>query len=665
MKRFMSFSHTRSLFFSLTLFLSLSLTFLLSFSLLSQNEPMKFGKIKPEEIALKIYPKDSDAVAVILCEFGNASVEYSQSYGFQQVLEVHRRIKIFKKEGYDEANVQLPYYYNIRSSNKIDNIKGSTYNEVNGVLVETPIEKTAIFDEAISKNVHVRKFTFPNVKEGSIIEYTYTYYGGIGNLRPWYFQGYIPTLYSEYRARFHEALSYVALSQLTTSTATQDKKVLRNQDYYYTILKDVPAFKREAYMTSVDDYLEKQEYQISQVQYPGEFPRKILSSWDDFTNELNGADYYGRYMKSNKISRITAEAIRGATTPKDQLNAIYNWVKNTIRWNESYDDYTEQSVGDLLEKKLGNSTEINLLLVAMLREAELYANPVLCSTRDHGKPNTVYPIATKFNNTLAYVKIGEESWFLDGISPYLSMGTVSEQALNGEGFMIGEKNYMVGEQKYGWVQLKNTLRPIHTVNANVEFTEDGTWKGNLDVSQRGYEAVSAREDIKKGGKGKFTNAYFNKVGTVESYTIENTEDANMLLKISAQVIGNNFIEKNDDVIYLNPVWLLSRDKCPFKLKERRYPVDFGQPSDEYFTVIYTIPSGYKVEELPKSSRFIWQDGSLKFDYLIENTNGKIKLSSKLIFKKNVFTAEEYTDLKRFFEQIAAKHSEQIVLKKGA
>jgi hypothetical protein len=46
-----------------------------------------------------------------------------------------------------------------------------------------------------------------------------------------------------------------------------------------------------------------------------------------------------------------------------------------------------------------------------------------------------------------------------------------------------------------------------------------------------------------------------------------------------------------------------------------------------------------------------------------NTEGVVKITSKITIKKPVFSADEYADLKKTFDQIVAKHAEQIVLKK--
>ena len=65
-----------------------------------------------------------------------------------------------------------------------------------------------------------------------------------------------------------------------------------------------------------------------------------------------------------------------------------------------------------MEKKKGNSGDINLLLVALLRSAGLKAYPILVSERGHGKVDTTSSFLDQFSNVHAYVEIDEKNTFL-------------------------------------------------------------------------------------------------------------------------------------------------------------------------------------------------------------------------------------------------------------
>ena len=78
-------------------------------------------------------------------------------------------------------------------------IKAATHNLENGEIVKTNISKKEWTNEQINNKYYVRKLSFPNVKVGSIIEYSFTQVmGNIFNLPSWTFQTSIPVRYSEY-----------------------------------------------------------------------------------------------------------------------------------------------------------------------------------------------------------------------------------------------------------------------------------------------------------------------------------------------------------------------------------------------------------------------------------------------------------------------------------
>ena len=49
---------------------------------LAQKSPIKFGEVSLEELKMTRYEKDSSASAVVLCDFGESSINYSQTAGF-------------------------------------------------------------------------------------------------------------------------------------------------------------------------------------------------------------------------------------------------------------------------------------------------------------------------------------------------------------------------------------------------------------------------------------------------------------------------------------------------------------------------------------------------------------------------------------------------------
>jgi len=174
----------------------------------------KFNKVTPADFDLSKSKFDSSAGAVVIADIGSSWFEGNAKGWFSLIHKKTTRIKILNKNGFDAANVQVHLYTNGKDEEKLENLKGYTYNLEDGKVVETKLDNASIFKDKLSKKYTLRKFTLPAIKEGSIIEYTYTIKSDfIENLQPWEFQGEYPILWSEYEVSIPEFFNYVSLAQ--------------------------------------------------------------------------------------------------------------------------------------------------------------------------------------------------------------------------------------------------------------------------------------------------------------------------------------------------------------------------------------------------------------------------------------------------------------------
>ena len=165
----------------------------------NQSEFVKFGKITPTHLQTKVYAIDSAANAVVLSDVADAAIVGNSKGWFSLNLKRHKVVHILNKNGYDEANQEISLYVDGDAEESVENLKAVTYNFEGGKIVETKLDKAGIFKEKESEHRVLRKFTMPNIKEGSIIEIEYTVVSDlIWNLDPWYFQDNIPTIWSEF-----------------------------------------------------------------------------------------------------------------------------------------------------------------------------------------------------------------------------------------------------------------------------------------------------------------------------------------------------------------------------------------------------------------------------------------------------------------------------------
>src|SRR5690242_1317409 len=169
---------------------------MLSLSVCAQDKTdAKFGKVSPEDFTPKVYSIDSNANAVVIADVGSSKIVGNTKGWFSIEFKRYRRARLLNKNGFDIATEEIPLYSDGKIEEKVSDIKAVTYNLENGKVVETKLDKDNIFKDKVSKNWIQKKFTFPNIKEGSIIEMEYTITSDyLFNLQPWTFQGDYPIL---------------------------------------------------------------------------------------------------------------------------------------------------------------------------------------------------------------------------------------------------------------------------------------------------------------------------------------------------------------------------------------------------------------------------------------------------------------------------------------
>lgn len=648
----------------------------------SQKAPVKFGDVTKEEIEMTTYDKDPTAEAVILADYGISMITYRQNVGFTLDFERTTRIKVLKKEGLSWGDFTIPLYKRQSEEEKLISIKAVTYNLEGGKVVESKLKNDGIFKEVYDANWDHMKITCPNVKEGSVIEIAYKVNSPfLVNFQDWQFQERIPTVISEYRAQIPEFFTYDKYLQGYIALEVSDEKREPNSirlvnfvrgggspteseqisyldSKFRWVATNVPAFKPEPHMTAVHDYISRMNFELSYIKMPNQPVKPILGSWDDINKTMAESEYCGLQITGNGFLKKTVDQITaGLTTDAEKIGAIANYVKENVAWNGNQRMYPSESLKKVLEAKKGNSADINLLLGSMLEKAGLTVRPVLISTREHGLVRTSSPVLGQFNYIICLVESGDKAWLLDATERLLPIGVLPERCLNGQGLAVSK-------QGMKWVSLETKLKSRSVTSGEFVLTESGDLSGKLKLDCSGYAALRNRKKYLVDGESEYLKSFIgSRQWDVKSTTFENTKE-----------IQNNFIQQHEvtisesmtvagDVIYIDPFIINGMKENPFKTAVREYPVDFGSPMENTFHLKLTLPEGYVIDELPSSKVLALPENAGRFIYNVAQTGNMITVTSMFHINKGLFTQLEYPDLREFYNQVVAKHTEQIVLKK--
>ena len=661
------------------------LCFLLpSFVCFGQKPPIKFGNIPMEDMKMTVYSKDSSASAVVLADYGESTISYNQTEGFQLFFERIRRIKILTKDGLKWADFSIPLYHDGSSDEKVSNLKAVTYNLENGKIVESKAKGEAIIKEKYDDNLNFTKISLPNVKVGSVIEISYKVTSDfVFNFQDWEFQDEIPTVWSEYRAHIPEYYNYQKYMQgyitlatvengsklnsiiitskerggfYVTKTSFETDKIEYTENSNRWIAQSVPAFKEEPYMTSKTDFISKINFELSFTKFPNGNMKNYMGSWEDI-NKSYWERYEPEITGNNFLKRQVEEITAGKTTPEEKIAAIFQFVRQNFVWDGYKRRYLSSDLKDVFEKKKGNSADINLLLASMLEKAEIAVSPILVSTRDHGFIREGIPVSSQFNYIISSVKIGDKNLLLDATEKLLPIGMLPQRCLNGSGLLIAKETPQ-------WVNLQSQTKSRMVISADLKLTDASDLNGSLNVESTGYFSSAARKSFLAKGEADYIKEF---VGTkswqLASSNFENTKDIQLPFKEKHGLSISEHITTAGNTFYFSPFVIERELENPFKVEKREYPVDFGSPFDKLYMVKITVPADYQVDELPKNKMLVLPGNSCKYLFNATQIGNMISITSSLSFNKSVFSQEEYPALRDFYGQVVAKQAEQIVLKK--
>ena len=630
-----------------------------------QNAPGKFGVVSMNEVQMQKYDKDTLADAVVLFDVGKTRF-INPDNSFDIEFEKTTRIKIFKKSAFSYAEVEIPYYYEGNTTEAIKSIEAFTYNFENGAIVTNKVKPSNIYDEKVNNYWRVKKFAFPNVKEGSVIEYRYVLVSPFKiKLRDWEFQSRIPTVYSNYTVRMIPFYEYTWLLQgagkFSYQKSWEDTGIKRqfgpsefNDMIHEYTMTNVPAFRSEDYITSINDYIIKIHFQLSKIHSPTGGNIDIVKTWPALIKELDTHEDFGKYVKKTEksASKIIDPALYSNLSPREKFDVIVKYVKGNFNWNQYAGMYANESLNKFLEQKKGNTGNINLMLTGLLSAAGIEAYPVILSTRNNGKIRDI-PFLDFFNYCIAGAYINDTLLLADATDTFTPSEVLPVRCLNDQGLLIKR-------DAVKWTPL--AITDPSTLNSTFDLTisrDSDTLNAGLDIEATGYHALERREryyndkdllikDFSSVGYRLFPDSIKTE-GMMET-------DKPLRLKIPLKME----IDKVGDRILVSPFLREPINKNELTEESRTYPIDFIYPEHYIYLSRIHLSPGCKVVSVPPEIKIDNENFSLIYNTVANDS--VITVKGEYIFKKSIYKPSAYSSIRFYFNEIIKDFNNQIVLR---
>ncbi len=665
-----------------------TLLLLISFSNYAQE--FKFKDVSKAELEEKFHPKDSTASAAVLYENGYLTMRYDDGWLYE--LEVTKRVKIYNSEGYDYATVEIPYYYGNTTSGResIQKTKAYTYNLEGNKIKDEKLRNKDFIDEEVSKNWKKLKFTFPNIKPGSVIEYTYTYASPhIDDFPEWFFQEEIPVNHSVYELVIPGYFGYneqtkgfqtikkdientiVDISfrvDSQTSSSINNNSAIYSQSgsssvkaikYTYQA-HDVPKLKNEPFVNNLNNFMTSIKHEISYFKNPSTNAiKEFATNWKKASKNLQKSESFGAELDRTRYFEDDINPILSQSTSADEkINNIFNFVKSHMKWNNYVGIYCSDKLKKVYTERTGNIADINLMLTAMLRYAGLEAHPVLVSTIKNGIPNTTAS-TENYNYIIAAVELNNQVILLDASNPFTAPNLLPTRCLNWHGRLVRPN----GTSKK--ILLNPTDLSKDNFIMNIKVDESGKISGQMRRQYTNQYAFEYRNNFSAVNQESYVKNLQNALNlNITEYKGDNIKELSKPVIETLSFNIENAVDVIDGNIYMSPLLFLAQKENPFKQnqQERKLPINFTFPKSKKYMINVDIPEGYKVDYIPKPIAIGLPNNNGLYRFNIQKTpTGDLQIIINKDLNQSILSADYYQPLKDFYKNIVNKETDKIVL----
>ncbi len=623
---------------------------------------------------------DSSSAAYKLLDYGKVWFEkseiasnvqrlYNGRIRLKTVTERKVRIKILKARALGLANIIIPYFAN---DEKLTEVDGCTYNlDENGTVRISGISIGDVYKRKSPSGGNELVMLLPGVKVGSVIEYKYTIHTEEdGFVRDWYFQDEIPTRVSYYDVSLPQAYDFYEETYLRQPA---DIKQKTEEEFYGSgqfsmkvpilkktiIVENIPALNIEPYMGSAKDYLQRIMYhRMLEPDTDSNEPDSIVL-WREL------ATVYEKKMDLSKQLSVPipqADALINVMQKEKDTSVIIqsfcSFINSNIGLNEKMNIFSLAGFPGVWEKRNGSQADINILLINLLRKANIMAYPLLSSTVENGTVLSAMVSYRQFNTLLTYIPADSGFYVVDATGNMQYPGLIPYEVLTAKGLIIdGEKSKLVDlldvKQRYG--QMTSVL---------LIMEKDGTAKGQAIINSSGY-ARAERVESWKNDPENFEEIFYHPANTalvIDSVQVNN--EANDKLPFEQTAWFNMRLNKSGSYYYVNANLFTGLTENPFQANQRVSAVNFRylQHYDIYFSI--ALPDGFVFEALPGSKTMIMGDKSITFSRQLSAADNLLKLKISLDIKQTIYPAGDYPALQEYYKKMVALLAEQILIKKA-
>ncbi|MEK6480312.1 DUF3857 domain-containing protein [Catalinimonas sp. 4WD22] len=387
-----------------------------------------------------------------------------------------------------------------------------------------------------------------------------------------------------------------------------------------------------------------------------------MESWQNFglwVKKLND----GRDVLPPTTETIVRELIRNVDDKREQIKLIYEYMQSKTRYvsiqlgiggYQPFDAATVDKVGYGDCKALTNYTK------ALLKTAGIESYYTLIRAGVDASPIFKDFPSTQFNHAILCVPIENDTIWLECTDQNNPFGYL--------GYFTSDRDVLIIDEEGGKIgRTKNYHRDenLQIRKAVVALAEEGNGKAEVLTTYQGlqYDHISSILEIPANEQEMII---YQKTAipnfTLNEYRYTKSDEGKASIREKLEISMDKYAQSSSSRLFFTPNLLNQLDGTPPELEDRIYDVVMTKSFVDTDTITYLIPENMHPEYIPESSSIISDFG--EYSITFQQEQGKIVYIRTFKTNKGNFPSSDYSKLVEFYEEVAQKDAQKIVLKKS-
>jgi len=533
--------------------------------------------------------------------------------------------------------------------------------------------------------VNEMSFNLPDVTVGSIIEYYYQVrYDRFLTPPAWQIQQ--PYYVHKARYVFYPAEQFQAFRTIGGSGVSNSQMVGGHGDIYTDLratsvlppgktlavdptgkyaldFTDIPPIPVEPFAPPLGTQIYQTNFYYTYTPDNKEFWRKETDYWIK--------DLSPYIAPTSLIRQTVAEQVTDADSPLVKAKKLYAFVQSmentdfTVAGSvtDPGDSIPQGNVEAVLQHTRGTSQQIALLYLALAKAAGLSARPERICSRDHRVFAPEFMSTDQLDSLLVGVNVDGKEIVLDPGEKMAPFQTLKWSRAGAGGVAFGYDGKIEIVVTPLQPNTENTAIRVGSLNVNAQ----GEISGSLKIGFSGQQALQLRQLAVRSGAEAAQNRLNELLASQVPDGIDahvdhfaNLDNPEKQLVAIVPVKGVLAVHTGKRLI-LPRVFFESKESVPFPgVDSRRLPVDMHYAAQDQEQITYVFPAGFTLEGTPEDKKLAWEANAV---YQLRSKVTPTSITSARVLARGftMLDAKDYSDLRDFYQKVAAADQQQIVL----